>query len=229
MLMLKEFIRELDGSRIEGEIVRTLFYSIISSIVILIVAYYIGLQNVPDFIGKYGFFLFFCALSYALILPSVVQIIAYKEMTCMAGMMVGMTTGMIAGFLPGYYVGATNGMFVGIVFGIVIGIIFGFYNGKCCGIMGIMEGVMAGFMGGLMGAMTSVMLLNDHLKLASVIVFIVSAFIMFSLNYMIFKEMKEHKGTSNGKTAWITFVLTFILMAVTIYVMVFGPRSYLFG
>ena len=50
---------------------------------------------------------------------------------------------------------------------------------------------MAGFMGGLMGAMTAVMMLNDNLKLATVLVFLVSAVIMIGLNYMIYQETRS--------------------------------------
>ena len=52
---------------------------------------------------KYGFFIFFSVLSYALVLPAVRQVKAYKEMPCMSGMMVGMTLGMVSGFLLGFY------------------------------------------------------------------------------------------------------------------------------
>jgi hypothetical protein len=146
----------------------------------------------------------------------------------MSGMMIGMTIGMISGFLAGFFIGATNGMFYGIVFGIAVGIFMGVWNGKCCCIMGIMEGLMAGFMGGLMGAMTSVMLLNDHLKLASAIVFAISAVIMFSLNYMIYGEMKENKSEMK-ESHWIVVLLSAILTGITIWLMVYGPRSVLFA
>src|SRR3989338_721846 len=165
------FIRELNGSRVEGELVKTFLYSLISSIITFGILYFIKLRSVEGFAQTYGFFLFFALLSYAVILPSVRQIRAYKELPCMAGMMAGMTTGMIAGFLSGFYVAATNGMFVGSVFGIALGMILGAWNGRCCKIMGVMEGLMAGFMGGLMGAMTAFMLLNDHVRAAAVIVF----------------------------------------------------------
>ena len=138
-----------------------------------------------------------------------------------------MTTGMIAGFLAGFFIGATNGMFYGIVFGMAVGIFMGVWNGRCCGIMGTMEGLMAGFMGGLMGAMTSVMLLNDNLKIASVIVFALSAVIMFSLNYMIYGETKENKREMR-ENYWIIVLLSAILTGLTIWLMVYGPRSALF-
>jgi len=186
------------------------------------------LKFIEDFIPKYGFFLFFAALSYAFIIPSVRQIRAYSEFPCMSGMMVGMTTGMITGFLPGFYLASTNGMFVGSVFGMTLGILLGIYSGKCCGIMGVMEGIMAGFMGGLMGAMTAFMLFNDNLKPATLIVFLISGVIMLLLNYMIYKEMKNEERKKHEDHLF-TILISFILMVITTWLMVFGPRSGVFG
>ncbi len=227
-MSFKNFIKELNGSRVEGELIKSIFYSFIFSFGIILLLYLLRLKYIDGFLSKYGFFLFFAVLSYSVILPSIKHVRAYRQFACMSGMMIGMTTGMIAGFLPGYFVGATNGMFYGIVFGMAVGISLGIWNGKCCGIMGIMEGLMAGFMGGLMGAMTSVMLLNDNLKVASVIIFLISAVIMFSLNYMIYFEMKESEIQYKEDNTIIIF-LSIILTAITVWLMVFGPRSFLFS
>ena len=145
----------------------------------------------------------------------------------MSGMMVGMTIGMISGFLPGFFIGATNGMFWGSVFGMILGISFGVWNGKCCGIMGVMEGLMAGFMGGLMGAMTAIMMFNDNLKLAGGIIFLVSAVILIGLNYMIYTESKQLER-KNKEDSLFTIIMSILLSGVTIWFMVFGPRSVLF-
>ena len=146
----------------------------------------------------------------------------------MAGMMVGMTTGMIAGFLSGFYIASTNGMFVGSLFGMVVGITLGVWNGRCCGIMGIMEGLMAGFMGGLMGAMTAVMLINDHLRASSIIVFIIGAVTLAGLHYLVYREMKESEFLRKGDYLPIIF-LNVLLIVVTTWIIVFGPRSPVFG
>src|SRR3989344_5308149 len=226
-MTLKEFTKSLNNNGTEGELVKTIFFSLIVSFSILAILYFIKLKYIENFIPKYGFYLFFAVLSYALILPSIRYIRAYKEFPCMSGMMIGMTTGMIAGFLSGFYVGATNGMFFGSIFGIAIGIFFGIWNGKCCGIMGIMEGMMAGFMGGLMGAMTAIMMYNDNLKIAAFILFIISSVIIIGLNFMIYKETRGvdriHK---DGE--WFTVFWSFILTIITTWIMVFGPRSVLF-
>src|SRR3989344_4308476 len=112
-------------------IAKTIFVSLVTSFILLGILYYFRLQYLENFSKNY-FYLFFAILSYALIMPSIKEVKAYKVFPCMSGMMIGMTIGMLAGFLPGFYVGATNGMFWGSVFGMAVGIIFGAWNGKCC-------------------------------------------------------------------------------------------------
>ena len=224
--MVKEFIKSLSNEQVEGEIIKTIFVSLITSFIILAIFYFFKLRYIENFIPKYGFFLFLAILSYAIILPSTRQVRAYKELACMSGMMVGMTIGMIAGLLSGFYIGATNGMFYGSIFGISIGMFFGIWNGKCCGIMGIMEGMMAGFMGGLMGAMTAIMMFNDNLKAAAIVIFIVSTFIMFGLKFMIYKETREIERQHKDSEMFI-IICSAILPVITILLSVFGPRSIL--
>lgn len=227
-MSFKEFTKSLNKDGAEGELLKTVLISLVTSFLIIGLLYFFKLRYIENFIPKYGFYLFFIVLSYAIILPSVFHIKAYKEFACMSGMMVGMTIGMLAGFLIGYYIGATNGMFWGSVVGMAVGIFLGAWNGKCCGVMGIMEGVMAGLMGGLMGAMTAVMMLNDHLKAAGVIVFVINAAISIGLNYMIHKEMKGVER-ENKQDIFLVILLSLILTAITIWFMVFGPRSALFN
>jgi len=226
-MTFKNFVKELSGKDVEGEIIKSVFISVITSLILLGVLYFLILKNVENLIPKYGFYLLFAVLSYAVIISSMRQVRAYKNFACMSGMMIGMTIGMIAGFLPGFFIGATNGMFYGSVFGMGVGILFGIWNGKCCGVMGVMEGTMAGFMGGLMGAMTSVMMINDNVKAAGVIVFIISGFILFGLNYMIYHETRETKRQIT-EDQFLTIILSFILTILTVWIMVFGPRSVLF-
>ncbi len=226
-MSFNQFIKELNGDRVEGELIKTILYSLLTSFILLGILYYFKLKTVTNFFPKYGLFIFLSALSYAIVIPAMRQIRAYKQMPCMSGMMIGMTTGMIAGFLAGYIIGATNGMFVGGVFGMVIGIIIGILTGSCCGVMGFMEGIMSGFMGGWMGAMTSVMLLNDHLNAASIIIFAVLSIIMISLNYMIYKETKEIKRESKEDYV-LDILITAILISITTWLIIYGPRSALF-
>src|SRR3989344_5075690 len=138
-MSFKQFTKELSGSRVEGELLKTVFYSLVTSFITLGVLYMFVLKTVDNFIPKYGFYLFLASIMYALIIPAVRQVRAYKQFACMSGMMIGMTTGMIAGFMTGYFIGATNGMFIGGVFGMVVGSALGIWMGSCCGIMGSME------------------------------------------------------------------------------------------
>lgn len=226
-MSFKEFMKELGGKNVEGELIKTIFYSLLVSFLLFAIIYYFRLRYIEDFLTKYGFYIFFAILSYAIILPSIRQVRAYRHFACMSGMMIGMTLGMMSGFLAGFFIGATNGMFYGSVFGMAVGIFIGAWNGKCCGVMGIMEGLMAGFMGGLMGAMTAVMMMNDNLKLAGIIIFLVSAIIIFSLNYMIYKETKDNERELK-EDYWVFSLISLVLTAATIWLMVFGPRSVLF-
>lgn len=227
-MSLKEFTKELNGKNVEGELIKTIFISLISSLAVLAVLYFVKLRYVENFIPKYGFYLFFAVLSYAVVFPAVRQVRSFKQFPCMSGMMIGMTIGMIVGFLAGFYVGATNGMFWGGWFGVAVGMALGIWNGKCCGVMGVMEGMMAGFMGGLMGAMTAVMMYNDNLKAAAVLVFLVCAVIVFGLNYMIYTETKGAKREI-VEGNFFTVAWSVVLTLITAWLMVYGPRSVLFS
>lgn len=223
-MTFKKFINSLNEEGAEGELAKALVYALIASFITLGILYFLRLSSIENLIPKYGLYLIMASLSYSIIIVAMKHVRVYREFPCMSGMMIGMTIGMIAGFLPGFYIGATNGMFYGSAFGMLIGIIFGAINGNSCGIMGIMEGIMAGFMGGLMGAMTSVMMLNDHLKIMSVIVFIISSIIMLGLSYMIYKETRQAEKTNKDGNGWI-IILSIVLTAITVWLMVFGPRS----
>ena len=204
------------------------FFSLVASLITLGILSFIFLRTSPDVVSRFGFFLFFAILSFALIIPASMHVRSYHAFPCMTGMMIGMTIGMIAGVLSGFYVGATNGMFYGSVTGILIGIGFGVWNGNCCGVMGIMEGIMAGFMGGLMGGMTALMLLNDHLMAMSILVFCISLAIIGGLHYLILHEgprleRRTHKGT------WHIILLSILLTLLTFLMIVFGPRGGVFA
>lgn len=226
---INNFMKELNGSGAESELIKTVFISLATSFCLLLILYFLGLKDEADFISKYGFYIFLAILSYAAILPSIILIRAYKEFACMSGMMIGMTIGMISGFLPGFYLGATNGMFWGSVLGMSLGIYLGVANGRCCGIMGAIEGMMAGFMGGLMGAMTAIMMINDNLQAAAVIIFLIATTILFGLNYMIYKEAREAgMERKHRDSMFYTIVWSSLLTIVTTWFMLYGPKSGLF-
>ncbi len=224
IMSFKEFSKYINE---EENLVKTIFISLFSSFVILGFFYILILRSIVDFVPKYGLFLFLLLLSYSFILPSVYHVRRYEEFACMSGMLIGMTIGMISGFLAGFYVASTNGIFWGSIFGMSVGIFFGVSNGKCCGIMGVIEGLLAGFMGGLMGAMTAFMLLNDNLRYMAIIVFVISAFALLGLNYMIYKETREIKDKKK-ENIFFTVFWSILLTTITLWLMVFGPRSVLF-
>lgn len=224
-MSFKEFVGELSGNRTEGELLKTVIYSLISSLVVFFVLYFTILKN-SNFIQDNGFFLFFTILGFSFILPTIKQVRSYYQFSCMSGMMIGMTVGMVAGFIAGLFIGATNGMFIGGTFGMIVGIFLGVWLGSTCGVMGFMEGLMSGLMGGWMGAMTSVMLLNDHLKLGSVIIFFVCLVITISLDYMVYIETKERKQERNQSNIPI-ILISGLLTLISILLMAFAPRSLL--
>ena len=227
-MSFKLFVKELNGNRVEGEMIRTILYSLLVSFGLLALLYFFKFRYIENFMPKYGLLIFLSALSYTILLPLIRQVRAYKEFACMSGMMIGMTIGMISGFLAGFYVGAANGMFYGSLFGMIVGMVFGIYNGLCCGIMGFMEGITAGFMGAFMGAMTSLMMINDHLKAASVVVFIISSIILIGLNYMIYNETKENERHIKEDYIFTVFA-SLVLTSVTTWIIIFGPRGGIFA
>jgi hypothetical protein len=223
-MSFKEFCKELNGTRVEGELIKSFIYSLATALLVLGILYYFVFSNISDFISRYSLYVILSTLSICILVPTIRQVRAYGKFACMSGMMIGMTVGMIAGFLIGFYLGATNGMFFGGVSGMIIGILIGIWLGSCCGVMGFMEGIMAGFMGGWMGAMTSVMLLNDHLRAAAVIVFIVQAIISISLNYMIYVEAK-HEQRRVVEDEFLNLAITFVLVTLVSLMIVIGPRG----
>lgn len=223
-MSFKEFSKFMTNGK--DSFVKSVFVSLFVSFAVFLAVYFAKLRYIDNFMPRYGFYIFFAILSYSLIVPTFKHIRPYKEFPCMGGMMVGMTIGMISGFLPGFFIGSTNGMFYGSVWGMIVGITLGVWSGKCCGIMGVMEGLMSGFMGGLMGAMTAIMMFNDNLKAAGVIVFLISSAILIGLNFMIYRETKGIDRLHEDN--FFNAVLSFLLTAITIWLSVFGPRSALF-
>lgn len=224
----KEYLKELSGIRVEGELIKSIFFSLVSSAIVIAILYFFNYKNIDNFLSNYFLYIFLASISIALFSAIIRQVRAYNQFACMSGMMIGMTCGMIGGFIFGLYVGANNGMFIGSIFGIFIGIIIGIWLGKCCGIMGVMEGIMAGFMGGLMGAMTAVMMINDNLKLAVIISSIISWTILILLSYMVYNEKKEHKREKKEDYSLIIFI-SILLIILFSYIIIYGPKSSLFG
>lgn len=79
-----------------------------------------------------------------------------------------------------------------------------------------------------MGAMTAFMLFNDNLRLATIIVSLISTVILFALNYMIYIEGKQLEG-KDIDGMFFTIVFTFVATTLTTWIMIYGPRSGVFG
>ena len=216
------------SNRLEREVILIAIGILISLVLLELIAYFGFFKNIPDFFSKYGYYIIFLIISVVITGASIWHAKAYgNRFSCMTGMMIGMTTGMISGFLIGILIGATNGMFIGSVAGILVGMSVGIWTGNCCGAMGTMEGMMAGLMGGLMGAMTSLMLLNDNLKLIIPILVLASLIILIGLDYTIYKEARNAKFNKYEYFPYITFC--FIITIALTFLMVYGPKSALFG
>ena len=218
--------------KVEKSMIKTAFYNLIFLILIEAIAYFGFFKNIPDFFSKYGYYLIFLVIAVVINSIAIWHIKAYRHVfSCTTGMMIGMTIGMSSGFSIGLIVGATNGMFIGSLAGIIVGIIVGSYAGNCCGIMGIMEGMMAGLMGGLMGAMTSVMTLNDNLAVFVPILMISVLAMIIGLIIMIYQEeiSKKPDVHYHGFELLPFITVNFIITLGLTFLMVFGPRSFLFG
>ncbi|MBI2482658.1 hypothetical protein HYV74_00595 [Candidatus Uhrbacteria bacterium] len=200
--------------------------------ILVYVAYWAFLIDIPGFAGRIGPHLPYVVLSAVAVTSATWHLKAVRrELSAMMAMMVGMTFGMIAGFLAGYLVGATNGMFTGSVFGVLVGCALGWYVSDCCAMMSRMEGMMAGLMSGTMGAMTAVMLLNDRLAWFTPFLLAVCLVVLSGCSYLTHREYRERQGvqvTFRGTGFLPVLVMSFLSVTVTLLIMVGGPKSVLF-
>ena len=56
-MTFKEFVKELNGEGVEGELIKNSLYSLITSFIILGILYFIKLKNISNFMPKYGYYL----------------------------------------------------------------------------------------------------------------------------------------------------------------------------
>ena len=90
---------------------------------------------------------------------------------------------------------------------------------------------MAGLMGGLMGAMTSVMTLNDNIKFLIPVLVLIILIILIGLMNMIYKEEIASKENIHYQGfQFLPFItVNFIITLMLTFLMVYGPRSFLFN
>ena len=88
-MAFKNFVKELDGKKVEGKLLQNIFLSLAFSFIALAVMYFLFLKNVNNLLPKYGIFILLSIISYALVLTLIKQIRVYKNFACMSGMMIG--------------------------------------------------------------------------------------------------------------------------------------------
>ena len=217
---------------VEKPMLRTAAVAFAFLLALELVAYYGFFQGIPDFFATYGYYILLLIVAVVGNSIAIWHIKAYQHIfSHVIGMMIGMTIGMSSGFTIGMLLGATNGMFIGSIAGVTIGVVAGSYAGNCCGFMGAMEGMMAGLMGGTMGAMVAVMTLNDHINILAPLLTGIIIAIIIGLLVMIYQEeiRKKPHAPYRGFPLLPFLTLLFIITMSLTFVMVYGPRSLLFG
>ena len=210
---------------------KMLKYSILSLALLIFLEFTLYssfLRNIPDFLNKFGLWIFYIDLAVISIGSAVWHVNSYKmKIKDMTGMMIGMTFGMQTGMMIGTIIRATNGLFVGSTAGMLLAVIIGFYNGRCSGIMGVMEGMMAGVMGGVMGGMTGAMFVLDYISWFMPLFMLINIIIMFSLSYMLFEEVIEHnpKIEKNHTDFIVYFSYILIFTVLLSLIIIYGPRT----
>ncbi len=232
---LKERLRDMKENKEKYKTMRKVFWYSLFIFLILFglqaIAYFGFLNSIPNFLSKFGIWLFYLDISVAALAASAWYMYTQKgHVTCMTGMMIGMTLGMQTGMMIGAVHGAVNGFFIGAMVGMIIGTIAGIISGTSCGNMGIMQGMMAGIMGGTMGPMITMMMFTDHVKIFMPFYIVINLAILAGFVYMYFEEVVENKKIVKRdidfiSLAAISIIITFALTALVIY----GPKSVLFG
>lgn len=193
-----------------------------------IAAYVAWFSPLPDFLERYGWWIFYTNIAVVSIGSAIWHIKSYRaNVTSMVGMMIGMTFGMQTGMMLGTIVAMTNGLFIGGLVGMLIAVMVGFYNGKCCGIMGVLEGVMAGTMGGIMGSMIGTMFRVEHILWLMPAFFVVNVLVMFGLSYMLFEEVIEHNTKVRKEPLpFSRFAIgCCVVVGLLVALMLYGPKT----
>lgn len=211
-------------------------YGIVSFLVLILlesIAYLGFLGNIPNFLLKYGWWIFYLDISVASLAVAIFYILSYKsKVPCMTGMMVGMTVGMQLGMMLGAVVGASSGFFTGAMVGMILGSIGGAIAGTTTkSTMGWLQGLMAGVMGGTMGPMITVMMFVDHLEIFMPFYIIINVIILFGLMRMYHEEVVvDNKELVHKHYDFMTFLSACIIVAfILLAIMVYGPKSALFS
>jgi hypothetical protein len=213
---------------------RLIWYTITSLVVIIllqVIGYVTFLNQIPNFLTKFGWWVLYLDISIATIAGALWYYASYKGyVSCMASMMIGMTLGMQTGMMLGAVFGAVNGYFIGAMVGMILGTVIGLITGRAF-IMGMVQGAMSGLMGGTMGAMITVMMYTDHVLYFMPFYMFINVAILAGFVYMYHDEViKDNKEVVKKHIGIFTLTLVSVIVSVLLFaLMVYGPKSILFG
>jgi hypothetical protein len=213
---------------------KLILYTLTGLIVIVllqIIGYFTFLNQIPNFLIKFGWWILYLDISIATIAGALWYYASYKGyVSCMASMMIGMTLGMQTGMMLGSVFGAVNGYFVGAMIGMILGTFIGLITGKAS-IMGMVQGMMSGLMGGTMGAMITVMMYTDHVLYFMPFYMLINVVILAGFIYMYHDEViKDNKDVVKNNIGIAAFTLLSVIISVILLaLLVYGPKSILFG
>jgi hypothetical protein len=183
----------------------------------------------PDFVSRYGWWLFYLDASVIPIVTSIFYLRSfhYARMSHAMGMMIGMTIGMQIGAMVGAVIGATNGFFFGALTGMLLGVAVALYGAWCCGPMAVMHGLMSGVMGGTMGAMIIVMMIMDHVLIFMPVFTILNVGILAWFVYLYYKECcsTDHLQIRKLVNPYMLVGLDILIIGLLSALMIYGPRG----
>ena len=215
---------------------RSIKYAAVTFLVMVLLeclAYAGFLRNIPGFLGRYAWWIFYLNISVATLGMSIHYMMTHKSKApCMTGMMIGMTIGMQIGMMLGAVVGATNGYFSGAMVGMILGSIGGVLAGFISkSTMSWLQGLMSGIMGGTMGPMVTVMIFTDNITIFMPFYMLLNVILLFGFMKMYHEELVvDNKELVKKEIGFVTYlsasiIVTFLLL----FIMVYGPKSALFA
>jgi hypothetical protein len=209
---------------------KLLSYVAVSFIIILLLnifAYFLGLNQIPNFLNKFGWWILYLDISIVTIAGALWYYASNKGyVSCMASMMIGMTLGMQSGMMLGAVHGGVNGYFIGAMIGMILGTIIGFVTGMSS-IMGALQGMMSGLMGGTMGAMITVMMFTDHVLLFMPFYMLINIAILIGFVYMYHDEViKDNKEVVKKHISFGVFIFWVVITTIILStILVYAPKS----
>ena len=224
----RDFIENKHKYEVEYKMLKYSLFAFVILIALEFLAYFLFFNKIPNFLSKYGLWIFYLILAVISVGAAMWHLKSYRgQVTSMVGMMIGMTFGMQTGLMIGAIIGATNGIFVGGMTGMLSGVFVGFHNGKCCGIMVVLEGMMAGMMNGIMGGMIGVMFFADHILWFMPFFMLINLAIMWGLSYMLYEEfVEDNPKAKKSPLSFLTFLsYCFIAVLILTLIIVYAPKS----